>query len=76
MSAAEKTRRALSSSDPIVKFRKDTDYADRDYSEFAYTSGVKSGPDIWLITGILFFIVPFIVFFVYVQNGTIDLTPR
>lgn len=73
---AEETRRALSASDPLVKFRRDTDYADRDHSDFAYTSGVKSGVDIWLITSILFFIVPFIVFFVYVQNGTIDLTPR
>lgn len=73
---AEETRRALSSSKPLVKFRKDTDFADEEHSGFAYTSGVKGGVDVWLITGILFFVVPFIVFGVYVLNGTIDLAPR
>lgn len=75
LSAAEKTRRALAESEPLVKFRRDTEYLDQ-RAEFTYTKGVESGVDIWLITGILTFLVPLVGFAIGVATGNIDLNPR
>lgn len=76
LSAAERTRRQLQESEPLVKFRKQTEYLDRDTS-FRYTSGVKKGSvDIWLITGVLTFLVPLVGFAIGVLTGNIDINPR
>lgn len=76
VSAAERTRRQLQESEPLVKFRKQTEYLDRDTS-FRYTSGVKKGSvDIWLITGVLTFLVPLVGFAIGVLSGNIDINPR
>lgn len=76
LTEAEKTRNALSATKPLVKFKKDI--ADGDTS-FTYTSGVGAGGggvDVWLITGILFFVVPVVGFAVGVATGNIDVNPR
>lgn len=76
VSAAERTRRALSETKPLVKFRRETEYLDQDVS-FTYTKGVKEGGvDIWLITGILTFLVPLVGFAIGVATGNIDVNPR
>lgn len=75
LSAAEKTRRALSESKPLVKFRRDAEYLD-EKTDFVYTKGVESGIDIWLIVGILTFLVPIVGFAIGVATGNIDLSPR
>ncbi|CAN8070825.1 unnamed protein product [Agarophyton chilense] len=75
-SAAELTRQKLRESKPLVKFRRQTEYLDRDTS-FAYTRGVKKGSvDIWLITGVLAFLVPLVGFAIGVVTGNIDVNPR
>lgn len=75
LSAAEKTRRALSDTQPLVKFRRETDFVDQDTS-FSYTKGVQSGIDVWLIAGILTFLVPIVGFAIGVATGNIDVNPR
>lgn len=75
LSAAEKTRRALAESEPLVKFRRDAEYLDK-RTESAYTRDTKSGLDVWLITGILTILVPLVGFAIGVATGNIDITPR
>lgn len=75
LSAAEKTRRALSETKPLVKFRKDPEYLDQ-RTESAYTSGGDQGLDVWLITGILTILVPIVGFAIGVATGSIDINPR
>lgn len=75
LSAAEKTRRALAETEPLVKFRRDTEYLDA-RADFAYTKGVDKGIDVWLITGILTFLVPLVGFAIGVATGNIDVSPR
>lgn len=76
LSAAEKTRRALSETKPLVKFRRETDFPDEEDTSFSYTKGVDKGIDIWLVVGILTFLVPVIGFAWGVANGIIDVNPR
>lgn len=75
LSAAERTRRALSESQPLVKFRRDVEYLD-ERTEFVYTKGVDQGIDVWLVTGVLTFLVPAVGFAVGVLTGNIDVSPR
>lgn len=75
LSAAERTRRALAETKPLVKFRRETEYLDQDTS-FTYTKGVDAGVDIWLVTGVLTFLVPIVGLLVGVATGFVDLTPR
>eukprot|EP00177_Eucheuma_denticulatum_P001437 GFKZ01002589.1.p1 GENE.GFKZ01002589.1~~GFKZ01002589.1.p1 ORF type:complete len:130 (+),score=16.07 GFKZ01002589.1:198-587(+) len=75
LSAAERTRRALSESEPLVKFRRDVEYLDEG-AEFVYTKGVDKGVDVWLVTGVLTFLVPAVGFAVGVFTGAIDVSPR
>lgn len=75
LSAAEKTRRSLNSSDPLVKFRRDVEYLDQ-RADFSYTKGVDKGVDVWLVTGVLTLVVPLVGFAVGVATGNIDLNPR
>lgn len=75
LSAAEKTRRSLSSSEPLVKFRRDVEYLDQ-RTDFSYTKGVDKGVDVWLVTGVLTLLVPLVGFAVGVATGNIDLNPR
>lgn len=75
LSAAEKTRRALAESEPLVNFRRDAEYLDK-RTESVYTKDVESGVDIWLITGILTFLVPLVGFAIGVATGNIDVSPR
>lgn len=73
-SAAEQTRRALSETKPLVKFRRE-ELPEED-AGFAYTSGVEKGLDVWLISGVLFFLVPILGFVWGVATGNIDVNPR
>lgn len=77
LSAAEQTRRALSASEPMVKFRREVDSRTESDAKFSYTSGVGAGGiDVWLISTILFFLVPVVVFAIGVSAGYIDVSPR
>ncbi len=73
-SSAELTREALSSRKSKVSFRKGV--TEDEKQDFAYTSGVEGGIDVWLVTGVLTFLVPLIVLLVGVKTGVVDLTPR
>lgn len=75
LTAAEKTRRALSETKPLVKFRRDANYLD-ERTASAYTNGAGKGIDIWIVTGILTFLVPIVGLAVGVATGTIDVNPR
>lgn len=58
----------------MVKFRREVETEE---DVFTYTSGVKSGGiDIWLITGVLAFMVPIVILVVGIQTGFIDVNPR
>lgn len=73
-SSAEQTREALSNRKSKVNFRKGV--TEEEKQDFAYTSGVEGGVDVWLITGILTFLVPLVVLIIGVKAGVVDLTPR
>lgn len=73
-SSAELTREALSNRKSKVSFRKGV--TEDEQQDFAYTSGVEGGVDVWLVTGVLTFLVPLIVLLVGVKAGVVDLTPR
>jgi hypothetical protein len=76
-SAADRTRAALSAEKPLVKFRRSTDDDADQNTSFAYTSGTTGGGvDVWLISSVLLFLVPVVVFAVGVATGYIDVNPR
>jgi hypothetical protein len=76
-SAADRTREALSAEKPLVKFRRSIDADAEQDTSFAYTSGTAGGGvDVWLISGVLLFLVPLVVFGVGVATGYIDVNPR
>jgi len=72
--AAEEARRLLSSSDPLVQYRRE-----EVYSAPPRGTGYVKDPnkiDIWLVTSILTVLVPFVIFAVGYQTGVIDISPR
>lgn len=75
-SAADATRAALSAKAPRVQFRRGTDQRSEEDVAFSYTSGNTGGVDIWLISGILCFLVPLVFFAIGIGSGYIDVTPR
>jgi len=69
-SSADRTRQLLSARPSKVKFRKEV--TDDAPEAFAYTSGVDSGPDVWLITSIFVLVVPVAFLTWAVTTGVID----
>lgn len=77
LSPAERTRRALADSEPLVKFRRQTQYLDEEDPRFRYTSGTTQGGfDVWLIAAILTLVVPAVGFAIGVATGNIEINPR
>lgn len=77
LSPAERTRRALSATEPLVKVRRAADEIQPEDTSFRYTNGTTPGGfDVWLIIGILTFIVPLVIFAAGVATGNIDVNPR
>lgn len=74
ISSAERTRQALSKSPSKVKFRRSV--AAEEPDSFSYTSGVTSGIDIWLVAGILAFVIPFAILAYAISTGIVDINPR
>lgn len=76
LSAAERTRRALTESESLIQFRREVEISD-DEKEFRYTTGTTEGGfDIWLVTAVLTVVVPAIGFAIGVATGNIDVNPR
>lgn len=76
LSAAERTRRALTESESLIQFRREVEISD-DEKEFRYTTGTtEGGLDIWLVTAVLTVVVPAIGFAIGVATGNIDVNPR
>ncbi|KAA8492088.1 hypothetical protein FVE85_3526 [Porphyridium purpureum] len=71
---AEATRRMLAADEPQVRFRREETQLDS--GSFSYQSGVKDGVDIWLIVGILSFVVPACIFAYGVAVGWVDIPRR
>lgn len=78
ISPAEATRRALSADKPLVQFRKDEVTLTREDNSFSYTPGNTGGGgiDVWLVSTVLIFVTPVILFAVGVATGYIDVSPR
>lgn len=76
LSAAEKTRRALTDSESLIQFRRDVEISDNE-KKFRYTTGTaEGGLDIWLVTAVLTIVVPAVGFAIGVATGNIDVNPR
>lgn len=69
-SSADRTRELLSARPSKVKFSRDL--VEEEPDAFEYTSGVDSGPDVWLITAILCLVVPVAFLTWAVVTGVID----
>lgn len=77
LSPAERTRRALADSEPMVKFRRQIEDEEKQDASFRYTSGTTQGGfDVWLIAAVLTIVVPAVGFAIGVATGNIDVNPR